>query len=243
MRRTRILLMAGGLAAIMTPVAADAAFYVALDANAQNFGIEDNLGPLFRPRDDTGALAPFQISARTRIDATAPFDVDAVGQVGTIFAMHEGLGVQDFDGSGSKEISGGGGHQDEEITMTFDAPVTATAIELGVAEFDPGNGLGDKDDMALFLNLVGGGTITLDEFDYLSAFIPSADDASRGMIDFALLDHPLLTPGSLVESMTVRETRGHLLVNALAYGQVPAPGGILLLGGLFGRARRRRNRR
>ncbi len=193
--------------------------------------VKGNKGVEFRPVDLAGDLAGFLMTARSSIDADSPFDPDASGLVGTVYIDKDGAGTQTASASGSKGISGGGGHKDEELVFSFDVVALASSIELGLIKFKPGGGLGHKDDPVLFLNISGmDQTVTLDETEYLSAFISTGRDT--GIIDFGLLG---FGSDSLIESFAVRETGSHIEVNALSYTVVPLPAPLMLgLAGLAG---------
>ncbi len=208
---------------------------VLLDEEHQGRG---NKGAEFRPVDMMGDLAGFLMTARSSIDANSPFDPNASGLAGTVYIDRNGAGTQTAGASGSKGISGGGGHKDEELVFTFDVLALTSSIKLGLIMFKPGNGLGDKDDPVLFLNFSGmDETVTLDETEFLSAFMSTGRDT--GIIDFGLLG---FGSDSLIESFAVRETGSHIEVNSMSYSLVPLPAPVLLgLVGLagMGLARRR----
>ncbi len=201
---------------------------VLLDKEHQGKG---NKGVEFRPVDLAGDLAGLLLTARSSIDAGSPFDPDASGRVGTIYIDKDGAGTRTASAHGSKAISGSGRHKDEELVFSFDVAALASSIELGLIKFKPGDGLGHKDDPVLFLNISGmDETVTLDETEYLSAFIRTGKHT--GVVDFGLLG---FGSDTLLESLAVRETRGHIEVNSMSYTVVPLPAPVMLgIAGLAG---------
>ncbi|MHC5002570.1 MAG: hypothetical protein ACYTJ0_05550 [Planctomycetota bacterium] len=212
---------------------------VLLDASHQG---EGNKGSLYRPLTDTGALAEFVLTATSSLDELAPYSAAALGTAGTVYIDKEGAGVQNDELGGSKGISGGGGDQEEQLIVSFDAPASADALKIGLVGFKPDKGLGDGDDTLLFIELVGGAApIMIDESKYMNAFTWTGSE--EGYVDFGLLG---LGSDALVSSLMVREVRGHVEVNLVQYsmGEViplPAPLGLGLAGlAIVGVARRRR---
>ncbi len=193
--------------------------------------VKGNKGVEFRPVDLAGDLAGFLMTARSLIDAGSPFDPDASGLVGTIYIDKDGAGTQTASAHGSKGISGGGGHKDEELIFSFDVAVLTSSIELGLIMFKPGHGLGHKDDPVLFLNFSGmDETVTLDETEYMSAFMSTG--GNTGFIDFGLLG---FGSDTLLESFAVRETGSHIELNSISYTLVPLPAPLMLgIAGLVG---------
>lgn len=193
--------------------------------------VKGNKGAEFRPVDLMGDLAGFLMTARSSIDENSPFDPNASGLVGTVYIDKDGAGTQTAGPGGSKGISGGGGHKDEELVFTFDVLALTSSIKLGLIMFKPGHGLGDKDDPVLFLNFSGvDETVTLDETEFLSAYMSTGRDT--GIIDFGQLG---FGSDSLIESFAVRETGSHIEVNSMAYSLVPLPAPLMLgLAGLAG---------
>ena len=211
---------------------------VFLDKDHQGKG---NKGTSFRPVDEFGDSALFVMTAMSSIDPASPFDPYASGLLGTVYINKKGAGVQTASAHGSKGISGGGGHKDEELIFTFDQAVTAASIKLGLIDFKAGSGLNDKDDSVLFIRLAGDPTpVVMDEIDYLGAF--TSTGSKKGFIDFALLG----LGDVQVDSFGIRETNGHIEVNMVSASMIPLPAGLLL--GLVGMggvvvARRRRTAR
>ena len=230
------LSVVAGALLICTGVANASSVTVFLDEDHQGKG---NKGLEFRPVDETGALAGFLLTAMSSIDNSDPFGPGAMGLPGTVYIEKnaKGAGVQTAGAGGSKLISGGGGHKDEQLIFTFDVLALSSSIRLGLTEFKPGNGLNDKDDPVLFITFADSSTQVLTEVDYLSAF--QSTGSKTGIIDFSLLS----LNGTAIDEIGVRETNGHLGVNLMAYAVVPLPpAAILGLAGLgmVGFARRRK---
>lgn len=233
------LSVVAGVLLICTGAANAGSIAVFLDEDHQGKG---NKGLEFRPVDESGSLADFLLTAMRSIDDSAPFDPWAAGLAGTVYIgkHNKGAGVQTADGHGSKLISGGGGHKDEQLMFTFDTLALSFSIRLGLSEFDVGSGLDHKDDPVLFITFSDLSIQVLTEVDYLSAF--QSTGRKEGFIDFSLLD----LDGAAIDSLWVRETNGHIGVNGIEYSVVPLPpalawGGLGLLGAMFG-ARRVRGR-
>jgi len=202
------------------------AINVFLDKDHQG---EGNKGLSFRPVDEFGDPAGFVMTAMSSIDGSDPFSPFASGLDGTVYIDRDGAGVQSADAGGSKGISGGGPCGDEQLIFAFDMPAMASSFQLGLVQYEAGNGLGDKDDTILFINFVGSSDIlVLDETEYMSAFTSTGDKA--GYIDFSMLGFG----DALIESLTVREIKSHMEVNAMSYALVPLPAPLAL--GLFGLA-------
>lgn len=212
---------------------------ITLDAAAQGSGSK---GLSYRPTDDEGLLASFVLTARSAIDEDDRFNPDAWGQAGTVCMHTHGAGVRNEAGSGSKAISGGG-DQDEEVIVTYDAPVLAGSVQLGLYDLDFGHGLYHKDDPVLFVMLAGASTWSpaIMESELENAFTSTGH--KRGIIDFALLSSVEADQG--VTAFKFRETRGHDYINMVSTGTpVPEPATLALLaGGGLCLLRRRRRRR
>ncbi len=234
MKITRIIGL--GIAGLAT--ASASADLVPLTEDVQGKG---NMGTSFRPVTVGGLPADFVLTARSMIDDSMMFDPFAPGSVGTIYIDRDdrGAGVQTLSTSGSKGISGGGGHKDEEILVSFDAPALASTIELEINELEFGNGAGDKDDPVLFVALASGGSpLVFMEDAIMDAFTFSS--SKRGILDLgAILG---LDPAAGVLSVAVRETNGHIYLSGVSGSPIPAPGALAVVGmGLGVVARRRRH--
>jgi len=82
--------------------------------------------------DSTSGLT-LTLSARTLI----PDGQDALtGQTGVVFIDALGAGVKSTPSSGSKEISGGGGHQDEALNFALSMPVVTDTVMITLTQFD-----------------------------------------------------------------------------------------------------------
>ena len=73
------------------------------------------------------------LSARTLI----PVEKDALGgQTGVVFIDVLGAGVKATPSAGSKEISGGGKHQDEALNFALSMPVITDTVMITLTQFD-----------------------------------------------------------------------------------------------------------
>jgi hypothetical protein len=226
----------------LCPLATAATVNVFLDEPHQGKG---NKGAEFRPVDEFGSLAGFLLTARSMIDASKPLDLLAPGSTGTVYIEKGvlGAGVQTAEPNGSAGISGGGGHQDEELIITFDAPTAAASLLIGLNAFAPGNGWLDGDDPVLFIDVAGQSSpVMLQEAGFLSAFTWTG--SGSGLVDFGLLG---LGPSAMIESVRVREARSHIFVNLITLGgpataiPLPAPLALGIAGlGAVAAVRRRR---
>jgi hypothetical protein len=199
-----------------------------------------NKGLTFRPSDGMGGFANFTITARSSIDNTQPLDPNAAGFPGTVYIDAKGAGTQTSSKEGSTGISGGGGHKDEELIFTYDAPVNLSSIVLTLADIEFGNGMGDKDDPIIYLSLAGSGQfgVRVDENDILAAFKLNGD--RKGDVDFSSFSS--LAGQNAIDAFNIRETNGHIFVTGLSETtHAPEPGTMLMVGsGLIGLAGFRR---
>jgi hypothetical protein len=223
------------------PWAASAAI-ITLDEATQGKG---NKGILFRPSDGAGGYANFVMTARTMIDPAQPLVADAPGSVGTVYIDkdQEGAGVRTIDDDGSKGISGGGMHQDEELIFTYDVPIHLDSLLIGMANIDFGKGPGDKDEPVLFLSVAGSGGfgITLTELQIKAAFTFTGD--GQGTIDLSKVTS--LPGDTAIAAFKLRETLGHTSVLFVSTGILipePATMSLLVIGAvpLIGRRKLRR---
>ncbi len=190
---------------------------------------EGNMGTPFRPIDESGSPAVFELTAHTMVDMMAPFDPNASFQTGTVH-IQDGAGVQAISGGGSMEISGGATLQNEELIFTFDNPVLASEIILGLIHVDFGDGPGDRDDPVIFLSNAADPVVfehVIKEAEIQANFTPTV--GQDGLVDFSGFRMP--RPGLLIDSFMVRETNSHVAVNLF----VPEPATLFLLalGGLM----------
>jgi len=225
-------------AALLTAVSGASASIIALDEDTQGKG---NKGTEFRPADPADGLAGFLMTARSSVDSAQPFVADAAGLLGTVVIDKKGAGVQAADAKGSKGISGGGGHKDEELIFTHDTPVFLDSILLGLNHIKFGDGLGDDDDPVIFLSVAGSGSfgVTIMEDEILGAF--TASGSKSGVVDFG--EFTSLADDTPIAAFKIRETNDHIYVNQVSTGQpIPEPGilGLLALGGLALSLRKRK---
>lgn len=189
-------------------------------------------GTKFRPVDSSGKPASFELSARSYIDQSKPFDANAKGSPGRVDIGPIGTGVLTADGKGSIYIEGGGKYGDEELIFNYDKPVLLHGIEMGLVHIDFGKGLGSVDDPVLFLKRANDAdwSITLAEDDILAAFHKTGSE--MGFIDFGdFVGLPGLTDETLITAMKIRETNGALKINFVKQKgmNVPEPTTWLLL--------------
>ena len=228
MKRISILMLMLFLLAGSIPCAHATVVTTYLDKDHQPGG-EGNKGVLFRPVDEFGAPAIFELTAHSSVDLTAPLDPDASFKIGTVYIGKDGAGVQDIAGNGSKEISGGGPHQNEDLIFTFDNPISIDYIILGLVKVDLEVGrMGFKDDdPILFLSSAANPGV----FDYTVleqevAVNFTMTGRHEGLLNFSTLNSTI--PDHLVIDMfKIRETDGHIMVNLIT---VPEPATVALLG-------------
>ena len=224
MERISILMLL--LLVLGTPRADATLVGVFLTKDAQG---EGNKGVLFRPVDDFGAPAIFELTAHSYVDETAPLNPDAPFEIGTVYIANDGAGVQTITGNGSKEISGGGGHQNEDLIFTFDNPISIDYIILGLVKVDlEGSGMGfKKDDPILFLSSAANpGVFEYTVLEQEIAVNFTMTGKNKGLVNFSTLNSTI--PDHLVIDMfKIRETEGHIMVNLIT---VPEPATVILLG-------------
>lgn len=187
---------------------------IVVDFTSAGQGASDNVGFEYQPVDVNGNLVALLLTARSSIDTSFPFDPFAPGSLGTIFVDNMGTGVQNESGGGSKEISGSGPNGDEELILIFDIAVPRDYLALGLKKYDPGNGLGDKDDPAIFVFLTDGTYATFDE-----THIETDGDGMTG----TLFLNKLLPEDAMVAQIIVRETNKHMLVGSLQFVTTTCP--------------------
>ncbi len=213
------------IGAMLLSASPAAAGIIGLNADAQGSG---NKGASFRPVDAVGAPAAFVLTSRFSIDHTNPFVATASGLAGTVYIDRKGGGVQTAKPDGSKGISGGGGHKDEELIFTYDSPVLLSGLLVGLNDIDFGNGTGDKDDPVIFLSLAGSGTygVTILESEIYAAF--TSTGRKQGTVDFGLFTS--VSPSTGIDGFKVRETNDHIYVDVGTTGTpVPEPASLVLI--------------
>lgn len=199
---------------------------VLLDKGHQGGG---NKGTAFRPIDESGLPAVFELTAHTLVDSTLPFDPNASFQTGTVH-IQDGAGVQLISGGGSMEISGAGTLANEDLIFTFDNPISVEEIILGLIHVDFGSGPGHRDDPVIFLSSAADPGVfehVVMEAEIQDNFTPTG--GQDGRVDFS--GFTMLPLGTLIDSFMVRETNAHIAVNLF----VPEPATLFLLalGGLM----------
>ncbi len=225
LRGLRVYLSLALAAAVVICASVASADMIPLDEAAQGAG---NMGVSFRPADLDGGSATFVLTARWSIDPAEPFIADALGQVGTVYIGAKGAGVQTDKPDGSKSISGGGGHKDDELIFTYDDPVYLDSIQITLEHINFGAGAGDKDDPVIFLSLAGTGLygVTILESEILGAFTSTGQGA--GTVDFGAFTS--LAGDTGIDGFKVRETNDHIYVNGAAASlAIPEPAVLTMM--------------
>lgn len=222
------------------------------DASAQfapaPIGVVD-FPSLFPGDGNAGPILPLfggamSVTARTMIDKDFGYFPNAPGAVGSIYVDWEpwfvtgGLGVQTWGPKieGSTGISGGGGHQEEELVFTYhQGGAFLDSISVVINDLKWGSGMGKDDDPFIFLN-TNHGIFAMDEFAVGMAAVWNG--AESYTINFGAWAGLVGGPDTIVDTFSVRETNGHILVRALNAGvgivPIPEPGSaILAMLGLF----------
>jgi len=227
-------------------------------AQAQDIGSTDftyltkgNQGPTLSLFD-----GDVTVSARSSIDPTQPYNLYASGLTGSINYVQDksiyksGLGVQALDGKGSGAISGGGGHQNEELIFTYNnggaiassISLQVNLVEWGSKSLNPSGFNEDKSDVALWITYDFGQVFAVNEFSLYNAATPlgtvgtgdvfgtknqTISKDNSYLIDFGNIAG--FDSNATVTSFTIRETKGHTLVNGFNAGVVPEPSGVALI--------------
>ncbi|MBW2414455.1 MAG: PEP-CTERM sorting domain-containing protein [Deltaproteobacteria bacterium] len=243
------LVLVGGL--VLTSVAHATTISVDLSKNGLNGG-EGNKGTSLVPLDTGSSSAPFTITAETMVDMTLPFSPEPGSDTGTIY-IKDGAGVQDINGDGSKEISGGGALQNEDLVFSLDSPILMSAFMVDLVKLDgiTGDPLFNKDSPVLFVSA----SSTPGMWDWLiteaelASIIDMDGSGKLGTIDFGLITSGLdcttalaacavvsaLDPTTIaIDAFKFRETQGHVAVSGVTVdleATVPEPTALLLLAG------------
>lgn len=156
-----------------------------------------------RPETKEGDPAPLVITARTKIAPWAPHDPDAPGEAGAVDRQDAGFGVKSIWCTGSSGINGTGGQADEELIVTFDAPIPAAALIIKLSQIDFWS-----DDPVIFLSSssAAGFDHTLLEPAIYAAF--TATGSQRGFV--AVAEMAELPAGLQIDIVKIRETRSRI---------------------------------
>lgn len=159
-----------------------------------------------RPLTADGVPAPFVVTARSFIDTSAPLDPDAAGVSSLVHFHPYGLGAKPGDCVGSGGINGAGGEIDEELIFTFDEPVRAADMVLGLNKIDF-----DQDAPVLFVSGAdsSGFDFVIPGSEIQAAFAFTGPEV--GLLRFA--DLSSLPDGLLVEAFKVRETAHKIYIH------------------------------
>jgi PEP-CTERM motif-containing protein len=201
---------------------------------------EGNKGESFRPVDENGILASFEMTAMSLLNPgpleydklnPAPWPKNDVGP-GTVYIAEEGAGVQTNKPDGSKGISGSKKHENEELIFTFDNPVLLADVTLEIADIELKDGSFKDDDPILFIH---DGLLdtwhTLTEEFIAAHFVQ--ESGKKGTVNFGDLSG-YLPNCSTIDMFKIRETNscsGHIFVSGVAVPE-PATMTMLVLGSL-----------
>lgn len=190
-------------AAIATP-----AFAIPLTGNVLGIA-EGNYGFSLSISPDLTLYATTKIGQSTLPDGIA----------GTIFVhKKDGIGVQDENKGGSKEISGEGPCGDELLTFDFSIPAISQSVVLGLNKISF-----NKDDITLLIQI---GNITVPESSIEAHFKWTGKE--KGYLNF--FDLSEISGISSIQSFDVRAWDGHFYVDSINYTPIPEPSTLLLLG-------------
>jgi hypothetical protein len=163
-----------------------------------------------------------QITALTKI--TDSFEN---ADIGTIYLEgKKGLGVQNINLSGSKEISGKGADQDEALVFDF-TNVQASSLELGLDKYKA-----DKTDPVISLILSDGAGYTFTEnSNNWDDYITSQGKEKVSLNIGSLLQAEGVGQDVRVNKMYVMETSEHLYVTSVKFNTsaVPEPATLAFL--------------
>ncbi len=216
-----VLLFLGAALFVCAQAALATSVTVGLDKATQGKG---NKGTDFRP--SIGAdFADFVMTAKWGLIADGQTYDDGQNPdqtPGLVYVDDAGTGVWatdwktggrhdgDFD-PGSKPISGGGPHGQEQLIFTFDSPVSLNSLTVGLVQFKFSD-----DDPIFFLLLSDNSFITVNETALLPAFTATGGSKSEaGYVDLSKLTVPASNP--LISALTVHNADKHFEVNSLTY--------------------------
>ncbi|MCH8967560.1 MAG: FG-GAP repeat protein [Planctomycetes bacterium] len=176
---------------------------VVLTDSAQGSVCQD----VYRPQNSEGQAASVVLTARTSVATGSPTDPNAPGNPGSVVLTLDGTGVRRTDcGIGGLGIDGQGNAKDEEVIFTFDGPVRADKILLGLNQIDFSN-----DDPVIFISGNDGIDYVITESEILAAFVSTGP--SRGTVDFALFSS--VPDGLATTTFKIRETNSHIFVDEI----------------------------
>lgn len=231
------LIVVAGIGSMMCASVAHGGLIFNLTSQGQGVADDTNVGLSWIVLDTGGGQTSLTLTARSNIDSTQPFFLFAPGQLGTVMLGRKGGGVQDEFGGGSKEISGKGGDEDEELILNFGRSIYGNELKLDFVKIKLGNGLGNIDDPVLWVLYNDGEIAMFNEEDWGSAFKSTGGD--KGTLDFEGLG---FTSSDLIQQVVIRETNDHIVLEGGEFLIAPAPGALVLFAaaGLLGFKRRRR---
>lgn len=180
---------------------------VNLDSLNQALGCFSSL----RPKTVGGLDAGFVITAQTQVDPSAPDKALAAGEPGMVVVDTSGAGVRAAACVGNKAMFGYGSEQDEELTLTFDAPVLASTVVLELRKVNFA-----ADSPVLFLS--SGETKAFDfsvSKDELVAAFTSLG-GQTGEVHFGKLSS--LPLGTTIDTIKIRELSGAIFLGGVRVG-------------------------
>lgn len=223
----------GAMLAIVLLGASRPASAVVFDLTGDgDFGPTGTIGESVSPTGSASGLM-LTLSARTLI----PDGQDALnGQTGVVFIDTLGTGVKATPSSGSKEISGGGGHQDEALEFALSMPVVTNTVMITLTKFDLDKAskkkASKKKGDAGFVYVGSPPMLVLRDQIFQDALT-----AVPGKEDTFVLSFPAAVAQATptLQFLSIRATDGHFLVSSFQAVPVPEPTTLGLLGmGMLG---------
>jgi cysteine-rich repeat protein len=169
--------------------------------------LDEGNGPVcsqvLRPKTDVGALARFELTARTGVNRQAPTDPNATGSAGTIQTTTHGVGVGSATCGGNPCAASNGNAGHEEITILFDVPTRADTVVLDMHSFGQAN-------IVMFLS-----SAAADGYDYtINTAELEAGTVGDGS-DVALSELSSLPYALMIDRVRVRATNGMSCVTTI----------------------------